>query len=117
MGKIFLMIATAALGLWMIYSATQIRSGGKPENGSLGQRIRYEDMNEADKPYFLALTRRYHFMIGGGFIALALAGWLISKPVIVLFLYLAYAAAINLAKAKIEAHLLAGNLGLEDDPS
>ena len=56
MGKIILVVLTAALGIWMIYIALQIKQGGKPQYGSIGQRIRYEDA--ASQTLFLEKTRR-----------------------------------------------------------
>lgn len=111
MGKIILVILTAALGIWMIYIALQIKQGGKPQYGSIGQRIRYEDA--ASQTLFLKKTRRYHLIIGLGFVGVALAAWLISKPVVVLFLYLIYAAGINFARAHIENQLLETDIDTE----
>jgi hypothetical protein len=104
MGKIGLIIVTAILGLWLIYAAVQIKKAGKTRNGSLGQRVRFEDVE--DKDYFVSLTTIYHGLIGAGFVAVAVAAWLISNPTIVLFLYLIYAAGINFARFKVETLLM-----------
>jgi hypothetical protein len=45
-------------------------------------------------------------VIGAGFVAVAVAAWLISNPTIVLFLYLIYAAGINFARFKVETLLM-----------
>ncbi|SCZ81499.1 hypothetical protein [Acidaminobacter hydrogenoformans] len=104
MGRILLVAATAALGFWMCYIALQIKQDGKVRYGSTGQRVRYEDALDPDR--FLELTRRYHLLIGSGFIGIAIAAWLIASPVIVMFLYLIYAAGINFARAAVENRLM-----------
>lgn len=104
MGKTILILLTMALGLWLMFSAFQIKKNGKTRNGSLGQRVRYEDVS--DKAYYIALTTKYHYLVGAGFAALGLIAWLVSSPVVVLFLYLFYAAGINFARAKVEGILI-----------
>ena len=113
MGKILLVLLTAALGHWMIWSALQIRPDGKPGNGSIGQRIRYEQA--PDPRRFLELTRRYHFIIGIGFVIVAAATWLISSPLAIMILYLIYAAGINFARAGVENKLMAPLTRSEED--
>lgn len=112
MGKIILVLLTAALGVWMIYVALQIKQGGKTHYGSIGQRIRFEEA--ASQTRYLELTRRYHLIIGLGFVGVALAAWIISSPVVVLFLYLIYAAGINFAKVHIETRLLETDFEAEE---
>jgi len=112
MGKTILVILTAALGVWMIFIALQIKQGGKPQYGSIGQRIRYEDA--VSQTLYLEKTRRYHLMIGLGFVGVALGAWLITKPTIVLFLYLIYAAGINFARAHIENLLMETDFDSEE---
>lgn len=113
MGKIILIAATAALGLWMCYIALQIRQGGKVHYGSIGQRVRYEDAAQPER--FFEVTKRYHIMIGTGFIGVAIMAWLISSPVKVMFLYLIYAAGINFARAAVENRLMTPVQGSEGD--
>ena len=111
MGKIILVVLTAALGLWMIYIALQIKQGGKLHYGSIGQRIRHDEVD--NQTLFIEMTRRYHLLIGLGFVAVAIGAWLLPKPSLVLFLYLTYAAGINFAKVHIETRLLETNFEKE----
>lgn len=104
MGKLILIAVTLTLGLWLMYNAFQIKKTGKVKNGNLGQRIRYEDVE--DKAYFLKITTYYHLLIGAGFVAIGASAWFIKNPTIVLFLYLFYAVGINIARAKVEALLI-----------